>query len=163
MPGRPGLRVGSVARVLLALVGSVPAPGPSLAADAPEHWSATSTTALSVTGNVTFAPDKITFQNGRSLRLRLVGREAGFKESGETVDATIYRVTAPADLLLENGNHLCGGGGHSVPVTYIAVWTPTPLPGDRAPRSMAAFSGKDWPHSAGGESFCGTYNYDAGE
>lgn len=161
---RPGSRVGRAARVLLlALAGVLPALGPSIAADAPERWAATSTTALSVTGNVTFAPDKITFQNGRSLPLSLVGHVAGFKGMGEAVEATLYRVTAPADPRLENGNHLCGGGGHSLPVTYVAVWTPNPLPGDKAPRSMAAFSGKDQPRSADDPSSCGVYNYDAGE
>lgn len=160
---RPGARVPRAARaLLLALAGALLALGPAVAADAPEHWSATSTTSMAVTGNVTFAPDKVTFQDGRSLPLSLVGHVSGFRGMGETVEATLYRVTVPADLRLENGNHLCGGGRHSVPVTYIAVWTPTPLPGDTAPRAMAAFSGKGRPRSAGGPSSCGVYGYDAG-
>jgi hypothetical protein len=138
------------------------APGAAAAAGAAEHWEATSTTAMSITGNVTFTPEKIVFQNGRSLPLSFLGHVAGFKAMGETADAAIYRVTSPADPTLRNGNHLCGGAGHAVPVTFVAVWVPTALPGDATPRSMAAFSGKDAPRSAEGDDVCGTFNYDLG-
>lgn len=135
-------------------------PGPALAADATEKWQATSTTAISVTGNITFAPNRIQFQNGQSLPLAVVSHVTDFKAMGDNVAATIYRVTAPADLRLKNGNHLCGGGGHSQPVTYIVIWKPE-APPDEKPRSMAAFSGKEPPHSSGDASSCGIYNYDS--
>jgi hypothetical protein len=144
----------------VAFAGALGAIGPAAAAGAVEHWEATSNTAMSITGNVTFAPDKIVFQNGRSLQLSLVGHETAFKADGETADAAIYRVTSPADPTLRNGNHLCGGPGHAVPVTFIAVWVPAALPGDTAPRSIAVFSGRDAPRSAGGDDLCGTFNYD---
>jgi hypothetical protein len=153
-------RIASI--TLCALASGFPGLGSSRAAGVAEHWVATSTTAISVTGNVTFAPDKMTFQAGPSLPLALVGHVAAFQEMGETVDATVYRVTAKVDPRLKNGNHLCGSPGHGLPVTYIAVWAPDPLPGDKAPRSMAAFSSKDPPRSAGGATSCGVYNYDAG-
>ena len=82
-------------------------PGFSFAADVVERWQATSTTAISVTGDVTFTPSKIQFQNSQSLPLALVGRVSGFKAMGDKVDAAVYRVTTPADLRLKNGNHLC--------------------------------------------------------
>src|SRR5580704_9312307 len=104
-------------------------PGSSLAAEGVERWHATSTTAISVTGDVTFAPDKMQFQNGQSLPLAMIGRVPDFKAMGQSVNATLYRVTTPADPRLKNGNHLCGGGSRTQPVTYIAVWNPEVLPG----------------------------------
>jgi hypothetical protein len=136
------------------------APRATLAADSVEMWRAASTTASSVSGDVTFAPSKIQFQNGQSLPLAVIGRVKNFQATGEAVDATVYRVTAPADLRLLNGNHLCGGGGHSQAVTYIVVWIPEAPPGGAPARSMAAFSGKDQPRSDGDPAACGTYNYE---
>src|ERR1035438_4897412 len=140
VPDRSLLALEHLALVGLCLRGSVcAAPGSSFAAEGVEKWQATSTTAISVTGDVTFAPGKIQFQNGQSLPLAIVGHVPDFKGMGEKVDATVYRVTTPADPGLKNGNHLCGSGSPTVPVTYIAVWKPEALPGDKSPRSMAAF------------------------
>ena len=58
-----------------------------------EQWEATSTTAISITGNVTFAPDRITFQNGEALPLMLVGHVAAFDAQGQRVPADLYKVT----------------------------------------------------------------------
>jgi hypothetical protein len=134
----------------------------SFAADAPEHWVAASTTAMSVTGNVTFEPKKITFQNGQSLPLSFIGPAPRFKDMDETVSAVIYRVTTPSDPALKSGNRLCGGGKRMIPVTYIAVWKPKPVFGDQPGRSMAAFSGEDAPRSSAGNGSCGVYNYELG-
>jgi hypothetical protein len=150
---------GFAASILCILVGACSNPGPSLAAGV-EHWQATGETAISVTGNVTFAPDKIQFQNGQSLPLKVIGAVSDFKAAGESVAATVYRVTTPADPALKNGNRLCGAGSKSTPVTYLAVWNPEALPGDKAPRALAAFSGKDAPRSTAGTDTCGIYNYD---
>jgi hypothetical protein len=154
------LRGGLALAGLCLLAGGCAAPRSAVAAEAAERWRATSTTAMSVTGDVTFAPDKMQFQNGQSLPLAIIGRVPDFKAMGEGVNATLYRVTTPADPRLKNGNHLCGGGSRTQPVTYIAVWNPEVLPGDKASRSMAAFSGKDPPRSAGGPESCGVYNYE---
>ena len=132
------------------------------ASDAPERWTATSTTAISITGNITFSPGRIVFQNGRALPLAAVGRAAAFRDADATLAATVYRVTTPADPLLLNGNRLCGGAAHALPVTYLAIWIPQPLPGEKAPRTMAAFSGHSPPRSSDGAGACGTYSYDAG-
>jgi hypothetical protein len=126
------------------------------AAPAGEKWMAVSTTALAITGDVTFSPDRIAFGNGKSLPLAPAGAAPGFDWSGKKT-ATLYRVTAPADPVLLHGNHLCGQ-----PVTFIAVWKPDLVGSDIDPRSMAAFSGSARPAVAGGPGFCGTYNYEAG-
>ena len=91
---------------LLALV--LAARSPALAAS-PEQWEAVSTTASSITGNVRFSPDRITFQNGKSLPLEPAGVVPQFGEAMGTVSATLYRVTKPDDPALLQGTRLCGG------------------------------------------------------
>ena len=129
---------------------------PALAA-APEPWEAVSTTALAITGNVRVSPDRITFQNGKSLPLAAAGIVPQFREAMGTTSAALYRVIAPADPVLLRGNRLCGK-----PVTFIAVWKPARVGSDIDPREMAAFSGSARPTVAGGPDFCGTYTYEAG-
>jgi hypothetical protein len=121
-----------------------------------EHWEAVSTTAISITGDVTFSPGRIAFGNGKSLPLAAAGAAPHFDWSGKKT-ATLYRVTAPADPVLVHGNRLCGA-----PVTFIAIWKPDLVGSDIDPRAMAAFSGNAPPTVAGGPNFCGTYNYEAG-
>jgi hypothetical protein len=146
--------------LLLSLVLVLSARSPALAAS-PEQWEAVSTTALSITGNIRFSPDRITFQNGKFLPLEPAGVVPQFGEAMGTVSATPYRVTKPDDPVLLHGNRLCGGKGPQL-VTFIAVWKPAPVASDIDPRSMAAFSGSTRPTVAGGPNFCGTYNYEAG-
>ena len=139
--------------VLLLLVpGSV-----GWAADAGERWVATSTTASSITGDVRFSPGRIQFANGAALELAEAAQVPRFKADGATVAATIYRVVTPADPTLRNGNRLCGGPQK---VTFIAVYQPPKLPGDKAPRSFAAFSGPQPTAGTGDAGACGTFNYD---
>jgi hypothetical protein len=130
------------------------------AAAAGEHWEAVSTTAMSITGDVTFSPDRITFGNGKSLPLAAAGTAPNFDWSGKKT-TTLFKVTAPDDPVLLHGNRLCGGKGPQ-PVTFIAVWKPDLVGSDVDPRGMAAFSGSARPTVAGGSGFCGTYNYEAG-
>jgi hypothetical protein len=126
-----------------------------------ERWTATSTTSMAITGNATFSPQRIRFSNGRVLALSAPEQVASFKVIDEPVEATIYRVAKPVDLKLRKGNHLCGSAGKSRPVTFIVVWKPVPLPGDKESRGMAAFSGDEKPSSTSVPGFCGTYSYQA--
>jgi len=130
-------------------------------AAAPEQWEAVSETAMAITGNVRFLPDRITFRNGKSLPLAPAGDIQAFGTPKETVSATLYRVRKPGDPVLLNGNRLCGGKGRQR-VTFIAVWKPAPVGNDIAPRGMAAFSGSARLTVAGGSDFCGTYYYQTG-
>ncbi len=140
------------------LLGTAPAWG----ADKVEHWTATSTSSLSITGNVVFSPDKITFQNGTSLSLALVGQVANYiVDTGVSKVATIYRVTSSAEPLLLQSNRLCGGGARYTRVTYIAVWDPEKLPADNDPRAMDVYTGKEPPHSNDDPTGCTGYSYDA--
>ena len=93
------------------------------AAPAGEPWKAYSMTAISITGDITFSPDRITFGNGKSLPLAAAGSVPGFKgDDGKQVNATLFRVTAPDDPVLLSGQRLCGGHGPQ-PVTFIVAWT----------------------------------------
>jgi hypothetical protein len=108
------------------------------AAPAGEHWEAVSTTAISITGDVTFAPGRITFGNGKSLPLAAAGSVPGFGAPTGAVDATLYRVTAPDDPVLLHGNRLCGGRGpHPSPSS----------PSGNLPASGAAWTRGAWLHS----------------
>src|SRR3546814_18964019 len=80
-------------------------------------WTAASTTASSITGDVRFSGDKITFQNGKSLPLQKVGSVTVGDFVGKAVPAMLYKVTKPANLALLMENTLCGRN----PVTKIAV------------------------------------------
>jgi hypothetical protein len=130
-------------------------------AAAGEKWEAVSTTALAITGNVTFSPDRITFANDESFPLAPAGTAPEFVAAMGIVSATLYRVTTPDDPILLHGNRLCGGKGPQL-VTFIAIWKPALVGSDIDPRRMAAFSGSARPTVAGGgPGFWGTYNYEA--
>ena len=133
------------------------------AAPAGEPWKAYSMTAISITGDVTFAPDRITFGNGKSLPLAPAGSVPGLKgDDGKQVNATLFRVTAPDDPVLLSGQRLCGGQTPR-PATFIVAWTrERRFSADPDLRTMAAFSSSARPTGAGGPGFCGTYNYEPG-
>jgi hypothetical protein len=148
--------------ILLALPWTaIVAPASVWAASVGEKWEAVSTTAMAITGDLIFSPDRITFGNGKSLPLAPFGTVPTFSAPMESVNATLYRVTTPGDPVLLHGNRLCGGRAPQ-PVTFIVVWKPARVGSDVDPRSMAAFSGDTRPTAAGGPGFCGTYNYEAG-
>ena len=133
---------------------------PAMAAGWSEKWTATSTTAMSITGDVVLQTNKIVFAGGKSLPI-VKSRNVSFADDmGKILPATIYRIPVPADLSLLNGNRICGGGNSAVPVTYIVIWHTKPImPGDVAGRSFAAYSGPNEPRpSAAGA--CGTFSYE---
>jgi hypothetical protein len=129
------------------------------AAGPTERWTATSTNALSITGNVSFSAERITFFNGRSLALSSPVQVASFMVSDKPVEATLYRVVKPRAVKLKNGNYLCGSA-EKPKVTFIAVWKPAALPGEMAARTMQAFSSKEQPVSAQAPGRCGIYHYE---
>jgi hypothetical protein len=103
-------------RFLLSLLAcALVAQSPALAAS-PEQWEAVSTTAMAITGNVRFSPDRITFQNGKFLAFAPAGAIT-VTEGRENRPATLYRVTKPDDPILLQGTRLCGGRTPE-PVTF---------------------------------------------
>jgi hypothetical protein len=111
---------------------------------------------MAITGDVTFSPDRITFENGRSLPLAFAGETPAFQAYGQTVKASLFRIPRPDDPVLLGGSRLCGGA----PVTFIALWRRTRSGGDMDARDIAVFSG-DAPPASDADS-CGTFSYEAG-
>jgi hypothetical protein len=124
---------------------------------APAHWQAASASASSVTGDVTLSDSSIIFGNGAALPVAKIGTLARF-DLAETGDATLYRVTSPADPMLLNGKLLCGNTAQPAPATYVVVWHTNP---DADRMWMAVFSGKLPPRLEYDADSCGIYNYDA--
>src|SRR5690606_653653 len=66
-----------------------------------QKWRATSTTSISVTGDVGLSGNALYFANGKSLNLKQV---AGDQKRGRYV----YQVVSADNPVLMNGNTLCG-------------------------------------------------------
>lgn len=137
-----GLRPVGVALQLMAMA-------PTVAAA--ETWQPFSRTATAITGQVEFAPDRITFGNGKSMPLTRIGLRSSFKSDGKSVPADLYKAEGSADPLLLQGNRLCG----SKP-TYIALWEDA-LPSGQKARTMAVFAGAAEPGGDAGA--CATFGY----
>lgn len=74
----------------------------------PKRWQAMSTTAISITGDISLSDHAITFANGESLALELVEKD---QQTGQT----LFRVATKANPELLNGNRICGGQ----PIDYL--------------------------------------------
>lgn len=150
-------------RVALAgvMIGLVALPGGTEAQSTPttakgERWIAYSTTAQAITGDVTFAPDRITFENGKFLELTRIGALSQFAGMFGKHPATLYKVNKPDAPVLLRGNRLCGGAKTPTPVTFIVV-TDTKLDMIGPDRGFAAFISDEVP--TGEKDTCATYNY----
>ena len=85
-----------------------------------EHWTASSTTAMSITGNVIFTPSHMTFSNGkfiviRYLGARPIGSPYGTGPARQLVQ--LYRIASQAPLRLLRGNALC-----AKPATFLTFF-----------------------------------------
>jgi len=82
-----------------------------------ESYTAVGNTATSVTGDIAMDDYAIIFANGEKLVFSdLVAYE--LTVGGKKIEADVYKVAAPGDPVLLNGNRLCGSGD----VTYVASW-----------------------------------------
>lgn len=111
-----------------------------------DGYTAVSSSAQSVTGDIQFDDFSITFANGETLEFSDLIAD-NFIVDGETVPASVYRVRTPGDPVLENGNQLCGSGD----VSYLASWGPGDL------TTVAVFTGDEPP--AGSDEMCASYVY----
>lgn len=82
-----------------------------------EDFTAISTTAMSITGDISLEDSEIVFSDGQSLVFDELVQDV-FAVDGEEVAASVYSVGQPQVLELLNGNTLCG----DAPVTYVATW-----------------------------------------
>lgn len=123
---------------------------PSVPASA--SWSAMSTTAVSITGDIRISTEEIRFENGASLRLATTDRPG------------IMRVAKPANPVLKNGNLLCG----REPPTYVVLGREkgTESLDGSSTLYLKVYSGQEIPPSADaigmeseGRGLCGIFNY----
>lgn len=112
-----------------------------------DAYTAVSSTAVSVTGDIQFDDFSITFANGKTMEFSDLVADH-FMVGGETVPASVYRVRKPADPVLENGNRLCGSGK----VSYMASWD-----GGGDLTILAVFTGTAAPTSD--DEMCASYTY----
>ena len=113
---------------------------PALAA---ERWMATSSTSISVTGNLTISGNRLTFGNGRSVRLSPVGPS----------HPNTFTIK-PADPKLNHGQTLCGGGA---PPTFVQ------LQRNGGSLYFKVFEGPGLPPASSGMfggGICALYNYE---
>ena len=128
-------------------------------ASADERWTAYSKTAISITGDVTFSPGRITFGNGKYLPLAPAGTIPRYNALGKSVTASLFRVTESADPVLLHNNRLCGGRTPQ-PVTFIVVSTPDHGQGEPELRSIDVFAATTPPNADGSAQACGAYYYE---
>jgi hypothetical protein len=123
------------------------------AASAATRLSATSNTAMSITGDVTLAAGRITFGNGKSVAVRKIasGKEGQWDAvASGTAKADVYELAKPQDPKLLRGNRLCGSG----PVRYLAFFKT----GDGL-TEMVVFQPRADPFGSGPDRVCATYTY----
>lgn len=111
-------------------------------------WSATSTTAMSITGDITVTDAALRFEDGQRMAWAFEDRQTGdWAGLGQQVEGAIYKVAEPADPTLLRGNTLCGQ-----PVTYIVL-----SPVEAGDLGMSVFTGASAP--ANTDDFCASYFY----
>ena len=135
-------------RTLLALLLALPTA--AYAAPGDEHWVATSTTAMGITGDIVLSPSSLAMARGVTLPLRVAADVPAFQTGVGAKAARILAVTRPANPAVLNGNRLC-----DAPVTWVVVWR---MP--RAGLGLAMFSGDRQPSGEQAGGLCGDYFYE---
>jgi len=114
-----------------------------------ERWSATSSTAMGITGDITLSPTVLTAA-GKRFPLAVAEDVKDFGSDTGPQAARILRVTSPINPVLKNGNKLCTGQ-----VRWIAVYRSD----SGKSLNLSAFSGTNQPTSETGPDVCGTFLY----
>lgn len=115
-----------------------------------ERWSASSRTAMAITGDIRLSPTRLVVA-GKRFPLAVAADVKTFGTTQGPQAARILRVTTQANPTLLNGNRLCG----SSPVRWIAVYR-----SDRGTMlNLAAFSGVRQPKGEQQAGLCGTFLY----
>lgn len=109
----------------------------------PQHWTAVSTTAMSITGDVSFSATRMTFAGGKHVALSFYKKAPQY---------ALYRVLGTVNPSLLRGNTLCGP---KLP-GYVAV--------ARSGRdvNLSFFWGGVPPQNLNAPSLCATYLYQTG-
>jgi hypothetical protein len=122
------------------------------------YWNAASSTAKSITGDLSFGPDKITinfstFTLAQIRELKPEEKQALFPDAGAGA-GNLYRVQIPSDKKFLRKNSLCGGEETDWVVTWVSG----------KELDVAMFSGGSIPSLtaeglASGQRMCGTFTY----
>jgi hypothetical protein len=130
--------------ILLLISGSAPAKPRE------ERWSAMSTTAISITGDILLSPTRLRME-GADFPLKVVADLPRFQGDTGPVAARVLKVTRPMDPKLLNGNKLgCRG-----PIRWIVVWQ-----FDHGRQlGMDTFKAGPMPTAVKNPTFCGSYFY----
>lgn len=114
----------------------------------PAHWSALSTTASGITGDIILAPGRAVL--GRKV-FRLVAPVTinDFRADNGLRKAEVFAVKPAINPVLRNQNRLC-----TAPVRWIATW-----PESDGGLGMSAFSGAKTPTGVDAADACGTFYY----
>ena len=114
----------------------------------PVNWSATSNTAMAITGDIVVDDYTLTFANGKSLAIEPyeAGRVGDWSGSGKSVAGDVFTADSSANLKLLNGNKLC-----ATPVTYVVIWSP-----GEGELGINVYSGSKAPTGTGG--LCASYS-----
>ncbi|MGA1799097.1 hypothetical protein VH567_09985 [Sphingomonas sp. 4RDLI-65] len=134
----------------LALAGASLLPAAASARAGEERWSATSTTAMAITGDITLSPTRL-MAAGKVFPLAVVADVTTFGTARGPQAARLLRITKRVNPVLRNGNRLCG----AAPVRWIAVYR-----SDAGKMlNLAAFSGARQPKGESDAGLCGTFLY----
>jgi len=122
------------------------------------YWNATSSTARSITGDLSFTPDKIvinfsTFTLAQIRELKPEEKQVLFPDAGAGV-GNLYRVQISSDKKFLHKNSLCGGEE----TDWVVTWVSGKM------LIVAMFSGGSIPSLtpealANGQRLCGTFTY----
>lgn len=118
-----------------------------------QDWTATSTTAMAITGDISVEDKQLVFQTGASLDLQALGPNR----------PGLYRVTPEQNPELLNGNHLCG----DKPPTFIVLAHSADSASLAESQSLhlKVFNGAEAPPAAAvvgmdAAGFCALFNYE---
>ena len=153
MPRLLSLAFASLAVTALTVFG-----GASRAAGS-ERWTAISSTAEAITGDVTFAPGRITFANGAHVEIayaRTLHRATWVGLPTEGAPIVVYRMLGTRDPVLSHGNRLCGSTPAFASVVRSRHRTTSPQSDEIA---LAIFTGDPAPRGRAETRVCATYTY----
>ena len=143
------MRLTLPALLLLSACAATTAPAPVW--QSTRSFEPLSTTAISITGPVAFAPGTLAFAGKTPVPVQSLGLKTGpWKDDGGEATAEIFRLAADPGTLL-NGNTLCGS-----PATYAVFYQDDTF---GPTLSALVFDGKDAPAGADSPGLCATFNY----
>lgn len=138
------------------LLASAPASSQPLLEEA-KAFNPFSETSMAVTGPVILSTDRMVFETGRFLDLKVLDHEASGKWgiSGDLPSAQLFQVIGDAGPLRQ-GNTLCG----DEPVTHMAAWSENVFGYNFL--VIAMFIGMAVPSDVRDETMCAIYVYSIG-